>query len=260
MPCGVVRGLGLASACLESSHTRFAPAPTSSLHPNMPFPSLTSSVRAALFFASFARSGALLYDVLKAAGITDEVLDANKLEHVQFLGLEGYEVSIDSDKGFGRRTDTMLVYEMNGQPLPRDHGYPIRMVVPGYTGARNVKWLSQVTVTRHEVVSPYQTGVQYKALPPNVGSYAQASKELIAATPTCMEVPIISAIATPFNNSSVARTVAVTTGVRCQGYAWCGGGRGVQVPRLVCMLYSMCVCVCVCVCLSQPMMVTLILC
>jgi hypothetical protein len=33
-----------------------------------------------------------------------------------------YEVSIDIDKAFGRRTDTLIVYEMNGEQLPRDHG------------------------------------------------------------------------------------------------------------------------------------------
>ena len=33
---------------------------------------------------------------------------------------------------------------MNGETLPRDHGYPIRAVVPGVVGARNVKWLNNI--------------------------------------------------------------------------------------------------------------------
>lgn len=40
------------------------------------------------------------------------------------------------------RGDVILAYEMNGQPLSRDHGFPVRVIVPGVVGARNVKWLS----------------------------------------------------------------------------------------------------------------------
>jgi sulfite oxidase len=40
----------------------------------------------------------------------------------------------------------ILAYEMNGQALPRDHGFPVRVVVPGTTGARNVKWLAKINV------------------------------------------------------------------------------------------------------------------
>lgn len=39
------------------------------------------------------------------------------------------------------RADIILAYEMNGQPIPRDHGFPVRVIVPGVVGARNVKWL-----------------------------------------------------------------------------------------------------------------------
>lgn len=39
------------------------------------------------------------------------------------------------------RADIILAYEMNEQPIPRDHGFPIRVIVPGVVGARNVKWL-----------------------------------------------------------------------------------------------------------------------
>ncbi len=40
--------------------------------------------------------------------------------------------------------DAILAFEMNGEPIPRDHGFPIRAIVPGVVGARNVKWLGKV--------------------------------------------------------------------------------------------------------------------
>ena len=41
-----------------------------------------------------------------------------------------------------KRGDVLLAYEMNGEPLPAKHGYPLRAVVPGHVGVRNVKWVS----------------------------------------------------------------------------------------------------------------------
>ncbi len=39
--------------------------------------------------------------------------------------------------------DVILAYEMNGEPLPREHGFPVRVVVPGHVGIRNVKWVER---------------------------------------------------------------------------------------------------------------------
>ena len=44
--------------------------------------------------------------------------------------------------------DVLLAFEMNGEPLPLDHGYPIRVVVPGVVGARNVKWLRKIVLSK----------------------------------------------------------------------------------------------------------------
>ena len=44
----------------------------------------------------------------------------------------------------------MLAYEQNGERLTPDHGYPLRLVIPGYIGGRMIKWLSEVSVTSEE--------------------------------------------------------------------------------------------------------------
>lgn len=54
------------------------------------------------------------------------------------------------------KNDVLLAYEMNGKELPRDHGFPIRVVAPGIVGARNVKWLGKIIVSDEESKSHWQ--------------------------------------------------------------------------------------------------------
>jgi sulfite oxidase len=62
----------------------------------------------------------------------------------------------------------LLADRMNGQPLPSEHGGPLRVVVPGYIGARSVKWLQTLKIKKEQSKNFYMTS-DYKKLPENVG-------------------------------------------------------------------------------------------
>lgn len=63
------------------------------------------------------------------------------------------ERSVPIDKGL---QDCMLVWEMNGEPLPLVHGGPVRMLVPGYFGVNNVKWVKRIALTEEETGASIQ--------------------------------------------------------------------------------------------------------
>jgi len=64
-------------------------------------------------------------------------------------------------------SDVILAYEMNGETLPIDHGYPVRVVIPGTVGARNVKWLCKVVASKDESKSHWQQK-DYKVFGPYI--------------------------------------------------------------------------------------------
>ena len=75
-------------------------------------------------------------DVLMYAGMKES--EEYILKHVHLEGLDKdpltgdtYGVSIPIEKAMDPRGDCLLALEMNGEPIPRDHGYPVRAVVPG---------------------------------------------------------------------------------------------------------------------------------
>lgn len=93
-------------------------------------------------------SGFPLREVLRAAGVRDGA------RHVELIGLDdverhgarfGFGGSIDLDKALS--SEVLLATHLNGAPLPVAHGFPLRAVVPGWIGARNVKWLGRIVVT-----------------------------------------------------------------------------------------------------------------
>ncbi|MEN1681676.1 MAG: sulfite oxidase [Planctomycetota bacterium] len=112
-------------------------------------------------------TGVPLAAVLRKAGV------AEGAEHVWFDGLDRVQrasgvipfgASIPLGKAMADHAGTpgaLVVHIMNGQPLTPDHGFPVRTVVPGYIGARSVKWLGRITVsdrphTNHYVATAYK--------------------------------------------------------------------------------------------------------
>ena len=84
--------------------------------------------------------GLRLRDLLEKAGVDPEARD------VVFYGADEYESSIPV--GEAMKKSSMLALQMNDEPLRRKHGSPVRLVLPGMYGYKQVKWLTRIEVTR----------------------------------------------------------------------------------------------------------------
>jgi DMSO/TMAO reductase YedYZ molybdopterin-dependent catalytic subunit len=106
-------------------------------------------------------TGTSLGPLLDEAGVLDHAGD------VVFTGMDRgiqgdveqqYERSLPLDEC--RRDEVLLAYAINGQPLPPQHGFPLRLIVPGWYGMTHVKWLRGITVLNREFAG-YQQAAAY---------------------------------------------------------------------------------------------------
>jgi len=168
--------------------------------------------------------GVRLRDVLKYAGL-EETPSHTGVMHIQFEGLDkdmsgvSYGASIPSDRAMDPSGDVLLAFEMNGRELSRDHGFPVRVIVPGTVGARHVKWLGKISPSRHESSSHWQQR-DYKSFSPEV----DWSSVNWRSAPAIQDMPVQSAICDPVPNSTFPSTTEELT---IKGYAWSGAGRGI---------------------------------
>jgi len=107
-----------------------------------------------------AWTGTPLWPLLDEAGVSDGAVD------VVFTGLdEGVEGGVEQryaralPVGEARRGEVLLVWGMNGADLPPQHGFPLRLLVPGWYGMTSVKWLSVISVA----TTPYRGYQQARA-------------------------------------------------------------------------------------------------
>lgn len=173
--------------------------------------------------------GVRLRDVLADVGFpVVEIPDDAK--HVHLIGSESYGASIPILKAVDPYGDVLLAYEMNGKPLPRDHGYPIRAIIPGHVAARSVKWLRQISISDDESPSQWQRK-DYKCFGPNQGSDVDWD-----TAPSIQETPVQSVITKCFEiplhckdgDQETLRAWSLNEDSICvEGYAFAGGGRAI---------------------------------
>jgi len=104
-------------------------------------------------------TGTPLAPLLEEAGVGPEAVEvvfAGADRGVQGGLEQDYERSLTLAEAM--RPGVLLAWEVNGQPLPPQHGYPLRLVVPGWYGMTSVKWLRRITVVSEPFTGYQQTG------------------------------------------------------------------------------------------------------
>lgn len=159
-------------------------------------------------------SGWRLADVLLACGLEPGAA------HVAFEGLDDverrdrrfkYGASIPLEKASA--PEVLLADSMNGCPLPPEHGYPLRVVVPGYIGARQVKWLASIEV-RDSPSDNYFQAVAYRRYPRDMTASTHDASQGVELT----ELEVNCLIAEPADGA-----VLSAGPVRVRGVAYTGG-------------------------------------
>ena len=158
--------------------------------------------------------------------------DISKYKYVTFYGNDCdttgiyYAMSVPLDHVLNKHNECIIAYEMNDQVLPRDHGYPMRVIIPGVAGCRSVKWLKRIQLTQDPVESPWQKD-SYKI---NGKNGDTTTKHVF------LDMPVTSIITNPTGNSVIDININNTNDtsdvkndqtVEISGIAYCGGGRGI---------------------------------
>ncbi|KAL2010741.1 hypothetical protein VTN00DRAFT_6548 [Thermoascus crustaceus] len=169
--------------------------------------------------------GPRLRDVLEKAGVQknrEGLHVAFGCYQVKCQDDDWFGGSVKLERGLREDGEVILALEMNDKPLPHAHGHPVRVVIPGVTGARWVKWLDRITVQENESPNYYQRR-DYKILPPDATD-SQSAQKYWDKVPPIMEMPINSVVAVPDDNETI--TLPPSGKVEVNGYAVPQGDQG----------------------------------
>eukprot|EP00274_Cyanoptyche_gloeocystis_P004548 CAMPEP_0196653062 /NCGR_PEP_ID=MMETSP1086-20130531/2635_1 /TAXON_ID=77921 /ORGANISM="Cyanoptyche gloeocystis , Strain SAG4.97" /LENGTH=940 /DNA_ID=CAMNT_0041984043 /DNA_START=132 /DNA_END=2954 /DNA_ORIENTATION=+ len=176
-------------------------------------------------------TGVRLSDVLQACGVKSRKQGAR---HVWFAGPPGelpkgddgsYGTSFPLEYVMNEANDVILAYKQNAQLLHPDHGFPIRLIVPGYIGGRMIKWITHIHVSS-EPSTNYYHYYDNKILPPHVDAdLAMKEGWWLRQDYMLLEYNIQSTIWTPNHNDVLPLNGSTPATYTIKGYALSGGGR-----------------------------------
>jgi len=192
--------------CAGNGRARLSPRPMSQ-------PWLSEAVGTAEW------TGTPLGPILAEAGLRESARE------VVFTGLDrGVQGGIDQlyersiPLADAQRPEVMLVHAINGQPLPPQHGFPVRLIVPGWYGMTHVKWLRSITVTD----APFEGYQQARAYHYRVSDQGEG-EAVTRMLPRALMVP-------PGVPDFMSRTRFVSPGTyTIEGRAWSGLGTVTRV-------------------------------
>mmetsp|Transcript_218 Transcript_218/g.337 ORF Transcript_218/g.337 Transcript_218/m.337 type:complete len:894 (+) Transcript_218:112-2793(+) len=185
--------------------------------------------------------GVLLRDLLIRAGV-DSTPNTMRGKFVEFIGVEDlpnkvgpgpfpdepwgklvkYGTSVPLARAMNPAYDIIIAYEANGEKLQPDHGYPVRLIVPGYIGGRMIKWLKHINVLTEETKNHYHYH-DNRILPPNITAEESLNGWWYKPEYIFNELNINSAVARPDHNECI--NFQELKEYKMGGYAYTGGGR-----------------------------------
>jgi DMSO/TMAO reductase YedYZ molybdopterin-dependent catalytic subunit len=176
-------------------------------------------------------TGVPLEVFFKHVGIKSKEEGAN---FINFWGPEGEVPQGDTTYGASHYREVMLnptrrcmlAFMMNGELLHPDHGYPVRLLIPGFIGGRMIKWLTKITVTKDEGDNHYHI-YDNRVFPKHITSKDEATKHKIWADPAYRidDRNLNSAIWAPAHCEKVSLSQSTYT---VGGYAYNGAGRPIH--------------------------------
>ncbi|KAK9713817.1 hypothetical protein RND81_06G053000 [Saponaria officinalis] len=177
--------------------------------------------------------GVSLRDVLKRCGIMSSKKSALNVcfegaEDLPGGGGSKYGTSVRKEYAMDPARDIILAYMQNGEKLSPDHGFPVRMIIPGFIGGRMVKWLKRIIVTPVESQSYYHYK-DNRVFPSHVDAeLANAEAWWYKEEYIINELNINSVITTPCHEEILPINAWSTQRpYTLRGYAYSGGGKKV---------------------------------
>ncbi|XP_043707347.1 nitrate reductase [NADH]-like [Telopea speciosissima] len=175
--------------------------------------------------------GVRLRDVLKRCDIYSRRMGAMNVcfegaEDLPGGGGSKYGTSIKKEIAMDPSRDIILAYMQNGELLKPDHGFPVRMIIPGFIGGRMVKWLKRIIVTTKESENYYHYN-DNRVLPSHVDAeLANAEAWWYKPEYIITELNINSVITTPCHDEILPINSWTTqSSYTLKGYAYTGGGK-----------------------------------